>query len=79
MTYEIIGGSFPVVECRLEANESMITEGGSMVWMSSNMEMSTSGTGGFGRLFSGENIFQNKREDRGSSPSDQVSRDLSRP
>ena len=51
MTYEIIGGSFPVVECRLEANESMITEGGSMVWMSSNMEMSTSG--------SGENIFQN--------------------
>ena len=59
MTYEIIGGSFPVVECRLEANESMITEGGSMVWMSSNMEMSTSGTGGFGRLFSGENIFQN--------------------
>ena len=51
MTYEIIGGSFPVVECRLEANESMITEGGSMVWMSSNMEMSTSGTGGFGRLY----------------------------
>ncbi|MBQ7557796.1 MAG: TIGR00266 family protein [Lachnospiraceae bacterium] len=59
MKYEIIGGSFPVVECILQANESMITEGGSMVWMSSNMEMSTSGAGGFGRLFAGENIFQN--------------------
>ena len=59
MQYEIIGGSFPVVECRLNANESMITEGGSMVWMSPNMDMTTSGAGGFGRLFSGEGIFQN--------------------
>ena len=59
MQYEIIGGSFPVVECHLSKNESMITEGGSMVWMSSNMDMSTSGAGGFGRLFSGESIFQN--------------------
>ena len=40
----------------------MITEGGSMAWMSPNMKMETSG-GGFGkalgRLFSGESIFQN--------------------
>ena len=59
MQYEIIGGAFPVVECHLSPNESMITEGGSMVWMSPNMEMKTSGAGGLGRLFSGENIFQN--------------------
>ena len=59
MQYEIIGGSFPVVECRLAGGESMITESGSMVWMTSNMEMKTSGQGGLGRLFSGEKIFQN--------------------
>ncbi len=53
----------PVVICHLEAGESMITEGGSMVWMSPNMEMQTSGGGSvgkaLGRLFSGEKIFQN--------------------
>jgi len=59
MKYEIIGQPFPVVECRLDANEAMITEGGSMVWMSPNMHMETSGAGGLGRLFSGENVFQN--------------------
>lgn len=59
MQYEIKGTPFPVVECRLDANEKMITERGSMVWMSPNMNMETSGAGGFGRLFSGESIFQN--------------------
>ena len=59
MEYKIIGGSFPVVECNLNKNEKMITESGSMVWMSPNMDMQTSGAGGLGRLFSGENIFQN--------------------
>lgn len=62
MQYEIKGGSFPVVECKLEDGEKMITESGSMVWMSPNMEMSTSG-GGVGKMFSkafsGENFFQN--------------------
>ena len=41
----------------VEANEAMITERGSMVWMSPNMKMET-GAGGigkaFGRMFSGE-------------------------
>ena len=62
MRYEIKGGSFPVVECKLEDGEKMITESGSMVWMSPNMEMSTSG-GGVGKMFSKafsvENLFQN--------------------
>ncbi len=65
MKYQIKGGAFPVVECIVDANETMITEGGSMVWMSPNMQMETTGTGGFGRLFSGENIFQNLYTARG--------------
>ncbi len=59
MEYDIIGGAFPVVECYLERGEQMITEGGSMVWMSPNMRMDTTGQGGLGRLFAGEKIFQN--------------------
>ena len=59
MQYNIIGTPFPVVECQLAAGEKMITEGGSMVWMSSSMEMETTATGGLGRLFTGEGIFQN--------------------
>lgn len=62
MQYEIKGGSFPVVICSLENGEKMITEKGSMVWMSPNMLMETHG-GGLGRMFSraisGESIFQN--------------------
>lgn len=63
MKYNIQGEPMPVVICDLEANESMITEKGSMVWMSPNMEMQTSGGGNigkaFGRMFSGESMFQN--------------------
>lgn len=62
MQYEIIGEPMPVVTCTLNAGESMITERGSMAWMSPNMEMKTN-TGGigkaFGRMFSGDSIFQN--------------------
>lgn len=62
MQYELKGGVFPVVICQLEDGEKMITEKGSMVWMTSNMEMQTSG-GGLGKMFSkalsGESIFQN--------------------
>lgn len=63
MRYEISGEPTPVVICHLEPNESMITEGGSMVWMSPNMKMETNAGGGFkrafGRMLSGESIFQN--------------------
>lgn len=68
MEYQIIGGSFPVVNCTLRDGESMITESGSMVWMSPNMQMETTG-GGLGRMFSralsGENLFQNIYTARG--------------
>lgn len=68
MQYEIKGGSFPVVVCQLRDGESMITEKGSMVWMSPNMEMDTKG-GGLGKMFSkafsGESMFQNIYTARG--------------
>ncbi len=62
MRYNIQGDPMPVVICQLEAGESMITERGSMVWMSPNMSMeTTAGSLGkaFGRMFTGESIFQN--------------------
>ena len=68
MKYEIQGEPMPVVICDLEGGESMITERGSMVWMSPNMEMETSAGGlgkAFGRMFSGESIFQNIYTPRG--------------
>ena len=62
MKYEIKGGVFPVVVCKLERGEQMITEKGSMVWQSPNMKMETKG-GGLGKMFakafSGESMFQN--------------------
>lgn len=62
MQYSIKGGAFPVVECQLNDGEKMITEKGSMAWMTPNMEMKTSG-GGLGKMFSkafsGESMFQN--------------------
>ena len=45
MRYQITGEPMPVVICDVEANEPMITEKGSMVWMSPNMEMQTSAGG----------------------------------
>ena len=64
MEYKIEGTPLPVVTCHLASGESMITERGSMSWMSPNMRMET-GTGGglgraFGRMFAGEALFQNR-------------------
>ena len=68
MQYELKGGAFPVVVCRLSSGEGMITEKGSMVWMTPNMEMTTTG-GGSGKMFSkaltGESMFQNIYTARG--------------
>ena len=68
MRYNITGEPMPVVICDVESGESMITEKGSMVWMSPNMEMQTSAGGigkAFGRMFSGESMFQNIYTARG--------------
>ncbi len=52
----------PVVICELDNGETMISESGSMSWMTPNVQMQTVGGGlgkMFGRAFSGENMFQN--------------------
>lgn len=63
MKYEIKGEPFPAVTCYIEDGETLITEKGSMCWMSPNMSMETVGGSvgkAFGRMFSGEAMFQNK-------------------
>ena len=68
MNYEIQGEPMPVVICQVDSGETVICESGAMSWMSPNMEMQTSGGGMgkiFGRMFSGENMFQNHYTARG--------------
>lgn len=69
MRYQITGEPMPVAICTLENGESIVCEGGSMSWMSPNLEMKTSGGGSLGkaigRMFSGEAIFQNIYTARG--------------
>ena len=69
MRYQIQGDTLPVVICELEDGEQMVTERGSMSWMSPNMKMDTSTNGeigkAFGRMFSGESMFQNTYTSQG--------------
>ena len=71
MKYQIQGESLPVVVCELNAGETMITEGGSMSWMSPNMQMETTSGGGLGRalgrMFAGEALFLNRYTAQGGS------------
>ncbi|MBQ8338247.1 MAG: TIGR00266 family protein [Oscillospiraceae bacterium] len=64
MQYKIAGEPLSVVICDLENGEGMITERGSMSWMSPNMKMETTSNGGLGkalgRMFAGEALFQNR-------------------
>jgi uncharacterized protein (TIGR00266 family) len=64
MKYTIEGSPMPVAICELEENEQMMTEHGGMSWMSPNMRMETTTGGGLGkalgRMFAGENMFQNR-------------------
>lgn len=71
MKYKIEGGTLPVVICDLENGETMVTERGSMSWMSPNMKMETTTNGGLGkalgRMFAGEAMFQNRYTAQGGS------------
>ena len=64
MQYQMIGEPLPVVICDVAQGETMITERGSMSWMSPNMKMETASNGGIGRaigrMFAGEALFQNR-------------------
>lgn len=71
MKYKIEGEPLSVVICELEKDETMINESGSMAWMSPNMKMETTSNGGigkvFGRMFSGEALFQNRYTAQGGN------------
>jgi uncharacterized protein (TIGR00266 family) len=63
MQYEIMGGTLPVVVCRLNPGDEMFCEGGSMAWMDDGIVMNTEGGGigkVFGRMFTGEKMFRNR-------------------
>ena len=63
MRYEVKGGSLPVLVCQLEAGEQVVCESGAMSWMDDGIEMQTEGGGigkVFGRMISGEALFQNR-------------------
>ncbi len=64
MQYQIVGTPLSAVICNVEAGETLITERGSMSWMTPNMQMETTSNGGFGkalgRMFAGEALFQNR-------------------
>ena len=61
MKYTIEGAPLPVVICDLNPEETMITERGSMSWMSPNMKMETTTGGGIGkalgRMFADETMY----------------------
>ena len=71
LNYKIEGGNLPVLICYPEEGQTICTEGGSMSWMSPNMQMETNTGGGFkkalGRLFAGESIFLNEYTPRGGA------------
>ena len=71
MQYKIEGQQLPVVICTLDSGETMISERGSMCWMSPNMKMETTTGGGigkaFGRMFAGESMFQNRYTAQGGN------------
>ena len=61
MKYEVIGGSFPAVNVKLDAGESVITQSGAMAWEEPTIEMQTNAEGGLlksiGRMFSGASLM----------------------
>ena len=70
MQYNIHGETMPVVICTLDEGETMLCEAGAMSWMSPNMEMETKSGGAgklFGRMISGESMFQNHYTARGGN------------
>lgn len=61
--YEIKGNNLPVVICKLNKGDSVLTEAGGMSWHSSEVSVNTKGKGGLGKMlgraFAGESMFQN--------------------
>ncbi|KOF55618.1 hypothetical protein AGR56_17260 [Clostridium sp. DMHC 10] len=63
MRYEIKGDNLPIVICKLNPGETLVSESGAMGWMSDNIKMDTNMKGGLlggiSRTISGESIFLN--------------------
>ncbi|MBR0270504.1 MAG: TIGR00266 family protein [Methanobrevibacter sp.] len=63
MEYEIRGGAFPMVVCKLQKGETMKDESGAMAYMTSDVKMDTNTGGGLlkglGRALAGDSIFLN--------------------
>ncbi len=62
MEYKVIGTTLQAVILELDPGETVYSESGGMAWMSSNIDMHTSGRGGglsgaLGRMVSGESLF----------------------
>ncbi len=62
MEYKVIGSTLQAVILELDPGETVYSESGGMAWMSSNIEMKTSGRGGglggaLGRMVTGESLF----------------------
>lgn len=63
MIYEITGGNLPVVKCKLNKRETMVTQSGGMSWRTKDFRITTRGRGGLGKMLgralAGESLFQN--------------------
>lgn len=63
MEYEIIGGAFPLVKCKLNKGERMKDDSGSMAYMTPGIKMETNTGGGLlkglGRALAGDTLFMN--------------------
>ncbi|MBE6510827.1 MAG: TIGR00266 family protein [Methanobrevibacter millerae] len=66
MEYEIKGGAFPMVVCKLQKGERMKDESGAMAFMTSGIKMDTNTGGGLlkglGRALAGDSLFINTFE-----------------
>lgn len=63
MEYEIIGGAFPLVKCKLKKGERMKDDSGAMAYMTPGIKMDTNTGGGLlkglGRALAGDTLFMN--------------------
>ena len=63
MEYEIVGGAFPLVKCKLNKGERMKDESGAMAYMTPGIKMDTNTGGGLlkglGRALAGDTLFMN--------------------
>jgi uncharacterized protein (TIGR00266 family) len=63
MEYEIVGGAFPLVKCKLNKGERMKDESGAMAYMTPGIKMDTNTGGGLlkglGRALAGDTLFIN--------------------